>query len=155
MTFFDMESGAEKDGIALPPGLGPEKRADMSAQFLYGLILRSSFGHKEQKAAWATVARATYQIWKEPLELLELFIALSIQMSGSFSSEYYRENVLYKVLCHLHGVACSTSLSIYTLLSYGLADQALVCWRNLYELAVISQYILDYPSVAQRYHDHR
>lgn len=155
MTFFDMGNGAESKGLAFPAELGPEDRADISAQFLYGLIKRSSFGHRNQKATWESTARTTYQIWKEPLELLEMFIALSTQMSGSFSTEFYSKGVFYKALCHIHGVACSTSLSVYTLLSYGLADQALVCWRNLYELAVIGQYILDNPSVAQRYHDHR
>ena len=150
-----MEARQAGGGLVFPEDMGPEDRADISAKFLHGLIKRSTFGYREQKAGWMHMARKTYQMWKEPLDLLELFIALSTQMSGEFSSAFYGESVLYKTLCHLHGAACSASLSIYTLLSYGLADHALVCWRNLYEIAVISQFILDNPEVAQRYHDHR
>ena len=154
-TFFDMKAGNEGEGLVFANNMESGERADITAQFLHGLIKRSTFGYRNQKETWMGTARKTCLIWKEPLGLLELFIALSTQMSGAFSTEYYKENVLYKTLCHLHGVACSTSLSVYTLLTYGLADHALICWRNLYEIAVIAQFILDNPGLAQRYHDHR
>ena len=141
--------------MVFPAEVGAEERADISSLLLYATVKQSFLGHKNQKEVWSSIARLTQHIWKEPLELLELFITLSTQMSGEFSSEFYGKSVFYKTLCHLHGVACSTSLSIYTLLSHGLADHALVCWRNLYEIAVIGQYILENPSVAKRYHDHR
>ena len=150
-----MNGETEGDGLVFPAEVGAEERADISSLLLYATVKQSFLGYKNQKESWTSIARLTQHIWKEPLELLELFITLSTQMSGAFSSEFYGKSVFYKTLCHLHGVACSTSLSIYTLLSHGLADHALVCWRNLYEIAVIGQYILDNPSVAQRYHDHR
>jgi hypothetical protein len=99
------------------------------------------------------------KIWGKALDLFELFINTSIEITTNFNPsklENFNENIdLYDALQRLQGRACLLSNEILVLLRAGFADGAYARCRTLYETMVISCFITDNGNdTAKRYLDY-
>jgi hypothetical protein len=98
-----------------------------------------------------------YTLWKEPLDLLELFLLTTIDIGGDFNHKYRPEaaesnDFVFEALSRLHGRACQVGNEILVLLKSGYADGANARWRTLHEITVISYFIKERGSeMAERY----
>ena len=101
--------------------------------------------------------KRNYAVWKEPLDLLELFLLTTIDVGGNFNHKYRPEaaknnDFVFEALTRLHGRACQVGHEILTLLKSGYADGANARWRTLHEIVVISYLIKEHGSdMAERY----
>lgn len=101
-----------------------------------------------------------YQKWKEPLNLFEYLIKISLESGMELkdkinkttnSTDNFKESALIK----LHARALQISNEILVLLKSGYADGANARWRSLHELAVISFFLLNNNNdVSRRYLEH-
>ncbi len=98
-----------------------------------------------------------YSLWKEPLDLLELFL-LTIERKGNKFNQKYRpeaaenNDFVFETLSRLHGRVCQIGFEILTLLKCGYADGANARWRTLYEITCFSYYIKNHGNeMAERY----
>ena len=118
-------------------------------------------GIEHHRAARFAFEQRLLSFWKEPLELLELFISLATEAGSEFTIEFRNEFVrkgdaVFEVLTRLHGRACQVSKEIAVLLRSGYADGAHARWRTLYELTVVGCLIGRYgQELAERYLLHR
>lgn len=98
-----------------------------------------------------------YALWKEPLDLLELFLLTTIDIGGDFNHKHRPEaaesnDFVFEALTRLHGRACQVGNEILILLKSGYADGANARWRTLHEITVISYFIKERGSeMAERY----
>ena len=96
-------------------------------------------------------------LWREPLDLLELFISIATEAGEDFNAEFRNEAVRsgdaeFEALTRLHAKSCQTSRAILTLLRSGYADDAHARWRSLHENFVVSCFISKHgPEMAERY----
>ena len=96
-------------------------------------------------------------LWGEPLDLLELFIALALEAGSAFNIENRddasKENdAIFYSLIRLHARACQVSSAILVLMKSGYADDAYARWRSLHEIAAVSSLICKYgQDLAERY----
>lgn len=97
------------------------------------------------------------QRWKNPLDLLEVLIEISLEAGAELNSEYRAKaakshDYVLDVLTRLHARGCQISHEILCLLKAGLADGAHARWRTLHEIAVIACFTKDRgKEVAKRY----
>ncbi len=100
------------------------------------------------------------ELWREPIDLLELFIRLAYEAGYEFNNEYRIEaeesgDAVFEALIRLHARACQVSSAILVLLKSGFADDAHARWRSLHEMAVVSSFISAHgQEVAERYLRH-
>lgn len=98
-----------------------------------------------------------YAVWKEPLDLLELFLLTTIELGDDFNHKYRPEaaknnDFVFEALTRLHGRACQVGHEILTLLKSGYVDGANARWRTLHEIVVISYLIKEHGNdMAERY----
>jgi len=98
-----------------------------------------------------------YAVWKEPLDLLELFLLTTIELGDDFNHKYRPEaaknnDFVFEALTRLHGRACQVGNEILILLKSGYADGANARWRTLHEITVTSYFIKENGSeMAERY----
>lgn len=101
-----------------------------------------------------------YEWWKEPLDLLECLILISIESGQLHQSKLILgvnelDKCKFWALIQIHARACQISNEILILSKAGCADGANARWRTLYELAVISSFPLDNDGeVSKRYLGH-
>lgn len=101
-----------------------------------------------------------YKLWKKPLDLLEMFIILSIDAGSSFNHEFRpeaakRNDIIFEVLTRLHSRACLTSREVFYLLKGGYASAAHARWRTLHEISVIAFFLSSNgKKTAERYINH-
>ncbi len=101
-----------------------------------------------------------YERWKEPLDLLEYLIMISIESGQVHQSKLIlaaneSDKFKFEALIQIHARACQISNEILILLKAGCADGANARWRTLYELVVISFFLLDNDDeVSKRYLKH-
>ncbi len=101
-----------------------------------------------------------YKTWKEPLELLEIMVHISLESSEIHLSKL--RNICNKTddfkriaLIRIHARALQISNEIIALIKSGYADGAYARWRSLHELAVISTFLLESNvEVSERYLEH-
>ena len=84
--------------------------------------------------------------WKHPLDLLDLFVYLSIEAGSEYGRKLRNEavavdNTLFEALTRLHAKACQASGEVLTLLRSGYADGAHARWRSIHEIAVVANFI--------------
>lgn len=97
------------------------------------------------------------QSWGRPFQLLEVFIQLSFESGANFNAsvrpEAARNNdMVFEVLCRLHGRACRIAQEMLILMRSGYASGAFSRWRTLHELAVVACFIkLHGRAAAERY----
>jgi len=88
-----------------------------------------------------------YKIWKEPFQLLETFICLTQEMGSNLNCDLRPEaaksnDLIFEALIRLHGRAAQIALEILNLMEGGYPNGALARWRTLYEIAVVSSFIM-------------
>ncbi len=97
-----------------------------------------------------------YQKWKEPLDLLESLIRVSMEAGELHANKILENNDSNQfkkdALIKIHARALQISNEIFILLKSGYADGANARWRSLHELAVISFFLLENDNeVSERY----
>jgi hypothetical protein len=98
--------------------------------------------------------------WQTAIDLLELFISLSLEAGSEFNEQYQNaaaeeKDVLFDVLRNLHARACQVAWEVLALIRAGFADGAHSRWRTLHEIAIVAMFIAHHGrEVAQRYLDH-
>lgn len=101
-----------------------------------------------------------YKRWKEPLDLLECLIKVSLESGEAHKNKlskttYNTNNFKREALIKLHARALHISNEILVLLKSGYSDGANARWRSLYELVVISFYLSQSNNgVSERYLEH-
>lgn len=116
---------------------------------------------KEQRREINAFEKRIYERWREPIDLLECLIKISLE-SGEAYGERLSRNTDYKTpspktiaLINIHGRVLQIANEILTLLKSGYADGANARWRSLHELAVISFFLKATPDeVSERYLEH-
>ena len=97
------------------------------------------------------------KLWKYPLDLLDLVIALSTEAGTEFNRKFRNEAVssddaVFEALTRLHARGCQVSGEILALLHAGFADGAHARWRSLHEMAVVASLIQEHgQELAERY----
>lgn len=97
------------------------------------------------------------ELWKDPFDLLEIFLILSTESGDKFNKENRpiaseQNDHLFEALTRLHAKACLIGQEIITLMRNGYAAGAFARWRSLHEIAVISSFINKHGnSAAERY----
>ncbi len=97
-----------------------------------------------------------YERWKEPLDLLECLIRVSLESVDKHKqTDKKNYDIKCGVLIEIHARALQISNEILILLNAGYPDGANARWRSLHELAVISFFLSETDnSVSQRYMEH-
>lgn len=85
-------------------------------------------------------------IWGNPLDLLDVFLQISLEAGGDFNEEMRpaaakEKDYVFEVLCRLHSRACRISGETLLLMRNGYASGALARWRALHEIAVIGFFV--------------
>ena len=97
------------------------------------------------------------QRWKHPLDLLDLIIALTVEVGTEFNRKFRNDAIdsgdaVFEALLRLHCRACQVSGEVFVLLHAGFADGAHARWRSLHEIAVVSSLIQKHgQDLAERY----
>ena len=97
------------------------------------------------------------KLWKYPLDLLDLVIALSTEAGTEFNRKFRNEAVssddaVFEALTRLHARGCQVSGEILALLHAGFADGSHARWRSLHEMAVVASLIQEHgQELAERY----
>lgn len=101
------------------------------------------------------------ELWKTPLQLLELYLLLTIEKGSKFNKENHQNaseqnDYVFKVLVRLHSKTCLIGNEILTLMKNGYASGAFARWRSLHETAVTGLFISKHGNeIAERYLDYR
>lgn len=101
------------------------------------------------------------ELWKEPFDLLEFFLILSIDAGAKFNRENRQlaseqNDYVFEALTRLHAKACLIGQEIITLMRNGYASGAHARWRSLHEIAVTASFIKEHGNeVAERYLNYR
>lgn len=104
--------------------------------------------------------RSRRMIWSEPLQLLETFIVISLELGEKSNAEgrpraAIDKDLSFEVLTRLHGRACRIAQEVVLLLEGGFPSGAYARWRALHEVAVTSNLIRRYGNeLATRYLEH-
>ena len=151
--------------------------ADETAVNMLKAIKRDAFtgGLQEHEAARLAFEERLERMWRRPIDLLDLFVHLSLEAGTDFNSEYRQDAIesgdaVLEVLTRLHGRACQVAREIFVLLRAGFADGADARWRTLHEIAIVAcligkhgqelaeRYLLHYTvqqyKLAVQYQDH-
>lgn len=108
---------------------------------------------KERKSFEARLAR----VWRRPLDLLEMFLAIALEAGDGFNREFRPEaseenDYVFEVLTRLQARACQIASEILVLLKSGHADGAHARWRSLHEIAVVGLFVESAGNeIAERY----
>jgi hypothetical protein len=98
-----------------------------------------------------------YEKWKEPLDSLEYFLTLAMDLGSEFNQDFRpiaaeRKDHVFEALTRLHARSSQVGFEILTLLKSGFADGAHARWRTLHEIAVVALFLSEYgEDVANRY----
>ena len=98
-----------------------------------------------------------YEKWEEPLDYLEYFLALAMDLGSEFNQDFRpiaaeRKDHVFEALTRLHARSSQVGFEILTLLKSGFADGAHARWRTLHEIAVVAVFLSEYgEDVANRY----
>jgi hypothetical protein len=97
------------------------------------------------------------ELWKDPFDLLELFLMLSTEAGAKFNRDnrpiaLEQNGYVFEALTRLHAKACLIGQEIITLMKNGYASGAHARWRSLHEITVTASFIKDHGNeVAERY----
>lgn len=97
------------------------------------------------------------ELWKDPLNLLEMLLVIALEAGETFNREYrptaaQKQDFVFDVLMHLHARACQIGSEVLTLLRSGYADGAHARWRTLHEISSVAFFVKKHGNdVAERY----
>lgn len=96
---------------------------------------------------WGKCLKISYELYYWILKISDEYQNMVSQLS-----EDYNKGAVYDTLCHINARALQEYLEILTLCENGFADGAFARWRSIYELSIISQFIIDNgEKVAKQY----
>jgi hypothetical protein len=110
--------------------------------------------HKTQRESFESELT---EVWRRPLDLLEMFLAIALEAGDEFNREFrpaasQEQDYVFEVLTRLQARACQIASEILVLLGAGYADGAHARWRSLHEIAVIGFFISSFGNeIAERY----
>ncbi len=139
------------------PSLIIEIQNKLSRQILKSLKRNATRMLKERNAELVFFESNLYDVWGGALDLLEMFIVISLEAGESFNNEYRpiaskNKNFTFDALARLHARACQITTEILSLLKSGFADGAHARWRSLHEITVVSSFIASNGNkIAERY----
>ena len=130
---------------------------DMGSIILARIKKNASPGLKLRSRDRKAFEKRLNERWKQPLGILDLFIALNIEAGAEFNRKFRNEAVssgdaAFEALTRLHAKGCQVSGEILALLRAGYADGAHARWRSLNEMAVVGSLIQQHDQeLAERY----
>jgi hypothetical protein len=96
--------------------------------------------------------------WKTGFDLYELFVSFNLEFGITISESYRKkkkDDIKFETILKLHARTCQISLEILELMKGGFADGAMARWRTLYEISVLSNFLVDKPNeLIQKYLDY-
>ena len=96
--------------------------------------------------------------WKSGFDLYQLFVSFNLEFGITISKSYRKnkkDDIKFETLLKLHARTCQISLEILELMKGGFADGAMARWRTLYEISVLSHFLVDKPiELIQKYVDY-
>lgn len=102
------------------------------------------------------------QKWYRAFVASEAMYILTLETAESYSEyvkslpkdEFQSKHWTYIVMRHIHGRALQEFLEIITLMKNGFADGAYARWRSIYELSIISSFIIQHgENVAKKFYE--
>jgi hypothetical protein len=86
--------------------------------------------------------------WKKPYQLLEDFIILSLELGIILNDECRPQaaaenRMTFEALIRIQGRACLIAQEVLALMKHGFPDGANARWRSLFELSIVSKFIVD------------
>jgi hypothetical protein len=149
----DKDMDKLKDGVAdkLIPGIAQDYFKSLKS---VGKEILTE--HKEYREEFELFL---YKDWKEPLDLFECLIRLSLDSVDKHRKKIiqkgFKEDIKFNALIVIHARALRIANEVLTLLKAGYPDGANARWRSLHELAVISIFLSDSDNiVSQKYLEH-
>ncbi len=136
----DLDVNELKDKISkMIPDICDETATDMLVNIKQVAFSGNLENHRKDRQKFE---ERLMEVWRQPIELLELFVSLATEAGTDFNFEFRNEAVssddaVFEALTRLHGRACQVSNEILVLLRSGYADGAHARWRTLHEIAVI------------------
>ena len=118
---------------------------------------RAPAATEESKQARVRFEEALGEYWREPLDLLDLFIQAVTEAEMGFIQSFHDDAVaskdeVHNALTRLLGRGCLVARATLALLRGGYADDAHARWRSLHELAVTAIFISNNgQELAERY----
>lgn len=112
------------------------------------LKLKSNSMLKNRRKYKKGFEKRLFKRWKQPINLLEMFINISLEAGAEFNSENREKAVenkdfVFEALSKMHARGCQISFEILELIKSGFADGAMARWRSLHEISVLSFFIKD------------
>jgi len=150
---FDEESLAELSNKIQK--IFPDLVSDLSDMLLPSIKSKSSEQLKELREGSSDFEARIFELWKEPFDLLEMFIGIAFELGEKFNRLFRPTatgDYTFEALTRLHARGCQISYEILHLLKGGFPDGAHARWRTLHEIAVTSFFIAEHGNdVAERY----
>lgn len=148
-----------KDLDKLKDGISNKLIPDIAQLFFKALKTNSKKMLTEQRDYKTECVAVLYERWKEPLDLLECLIRVSLESIDEHRIKTAKKGILndikFEAIIKIHARAVQISNEILILLNAGYADGANARWRSLHELAVISIFLLkNDEEVSRRYLEH-
>jgi len=136
-----------------------ESLQEMSKEITNSLIKNSKEMLTEQREFQKGYEKDLYGLWEEPLDLLECLIEVSFESVVEHVNKILKnkkeDNYKLNALIKIHARALQISNELLALLKAGYPDGANARWRSLYELAVVSFFLLHNDElVSKRYLEH-
>lgn len=107
-----------------------------------------------------TFKKGLNKLWRKAFNSLELYISFNREYAEVVCL-YYREkcgtnlDIKFETLIRLQARSCQIATEIHIIIANGFADGAMARWRSLYEIAVLSEFLLDKPEeLIQKYLDY-
>lgn len=153
-------AGSSQDSEAMRTDLMSEIADDVAESMLQDLKQDARSLVRQISRERKTFEDRLRSQWRNPLDLLDLFIALATEAGDEFNREFRpaaatSNDVVFEALTRLHARACQVSSAILVLLRSGYADDALARWRTLYEIAIVGYLIHEHgEDTAERYLRH-
>jgi hypothetical protein len=131
-----------------------------SAAILLGR-LKSRALAKSEAGRWVETEfeDAVHMTWRKPLDLLDLLLDVSLEVSTDFNLEgennKSKRDFLQPTLLRLQTNACLVFNEVVRLLKSGFPDGAVSLWKSLHEIVCIAYFISKHgDSMAKRYLDY-
>ena len=113
---------------------------------------------RDQRRIQGTFEDSLYKRWREPLDLLEALIMISMEAGEAHANKILTdetESPKKEAIIRIHARSLQIAGEVLVLLKSGYADGANARWRSLHELAVTSFFLFENDEeVSKRYLDY-
>jgi hypothetical protein len=128
------------------PEVIPEFISKLSELLLKNIISRGPNELEEKRKEISEYESKIYELWKEPIDLLEIYIGIAYEIGEKYNrlnrtSAVEKKDYTFEALTRLHARGCLIANEVLVLLKSGYPDGAHARWRTLHEIAVTSLFI--------------